>query len=124
SRLSFGALALMILAFIFVQSRNAKIGVVIFLVIGVLSLVFYGLYDYSMHSMSSSLGSTRLSLDLNSRDGIWVEVYSRILERPFLGFGLASSPMVLAEAQNVSAHNFYLQFILEVGLFGSIFFFL
>lgn len=112
SRLSIGALAVLFLITAALGSRKALLGYVFVLV---LALAVGGFYSFSVE-----LCSDRFSADLNSRDDIWQVVLEKGSERPIIGHGLATSPLLLSEAYVTSPHSFYLQNFLEIGLLGLV----
>lgn len=68
----------------------------------------------------------RLSFDLNDRDVIWSLLLKSISESPLLGVGFGvSSEAIIDErgyffSKSYSAHNFYLETISEIGIFGAL----
>ncbi len=66
-------------------------------------------------------------LNLSGRDYIWTLFVQQIAERPWLGHGLGANTAVVPEeiarkTATVAAHNEYLRFGVDIGIFGTILF--
>lgn len=76
--------------------------------------------------LSMDVDSNRISLDLSGRDEIWSMLISSISDHPFLGvgFGVSTESIIYTDASTfehkLSAHNFYLGVISEVGVIFAI----
>ncbi|WP_246806787.1 O-antigen ligase family protein [Halolactibacillus miurensis] len=85
-------------------------------------LLFLLLYIILPGSELGNLFNT-LSLKLfrksffSGREGIWNELWTHIAEAPILGHGISTDPNYI-ESIGTSAHNQYLQIILESGFLG------
>lgn len=59
----------------------------------------------------------------SGRQVIWGQILNKIESKPLLGYGPDAMPSNIIDT-NLSAHNFYLQMSLQVGVLGSLLFFL
>ncbi|GAA0469146.1 O-antigen ligase family protein [Alkalibacillus silvisoli] len=59
----------------------------------------------------------------SGREILWFDILEKIEREPLVGYGASALPSSLLET-NLSAHNYYLQMTLQVGIIGSTIFFL
>lgn len=77
----------------------------------------------ALADITSSLGRDE---GLTGRDEIWAELVPLTMERPILGYGFGGfwTSSAIEKARIASAHNGYLDLILNLGFVGHIFFFM
>lgn len=87
--------------------------------------LFMGVYIWLK---STSLGSTLNELSrsifyknlFTGRIEVWEQVFNKIMEKPFFGHGVGFDARMFTE-ERLTAHNFYLQIMLENGIVGLVF---
>jgi len=115
--------AVMLSMFLFYKPEG-KENRAIFSIIGLMSLALYFILPY----LSAGLVERFLpNSDLNSftagRIELWRAGWIAWLKNPFLGYGFGNFFEVMASQSGIlfTAHNIYLQFLVEMGPFGLIF---
>ncbi len=73
--------------------------------------------------ISSSFGR---DTTLTGRDEIWADLVKQAMQRPFFGYGFGGfwTSKAIEEARIASAHNGYLEIILNIGFIGHMIFFI
>lgn len=80
--------------------------------------LYVGLKDTNIGSMLNGFSVTVFNKNLFSgRPEIWQGVIKAIIDKPFFGYGLGVKAQDVVETK-LSAHNMYLQLLLEFGLVG------
>lgn len=83
---------------------------------------YVGLKDTGVGDILNGFSVTVFHKNLFSgRPEIWQSVFQAILEKPFFGHGLGVKAYNVAET-NLTAHNMYLQILLEFGIIGFLVF--
>jgi O-antigen ligase len=74
---------------------------------------------YLLKRIISLLNISIIDIFLNSRGDIWLDAYENFKISPFWGHGLGSFPVVSSKSLD-SAHNFFLNILVENGLIGGV----
>lgn len=121
------ALAVIVFAWIILKSFR-KHFYKLFYIVMFGNLLFVGLYvgikdtfiGKALNDLSVSIFNKNL---FSGRNDIWASVIQVILEKPWFGHGAGIRAFEIAATEK-TAHNMYLQVLLELGLFGFILFIL
>lgn len=102
-------------------SRGIKIIYTIILILMAMFFMFYVKLEENPYLVDlNNFAYERTGRLLQSgRDKIWPDLYDLIQERIFFGFGVDALPSEYIDT-NLSAHNYYLQLMLQMGFFGLI----
>jgi len=128
------AIIALFVAWALVALRNSRFGGAI--VMGVLAAVSFAVILAACDALPDLAGfSSKLSrtggtgevLTLTGRTDLWSFVWSKILQKPFFGWGFAGTEDLIADNMDPKifgivrhAHNMFLQSLLSVGFVGSI----
>jgi len=87
-------------------------------------MAFMGIYIWlKTTSIGNALNDLSLSIFnknlFSGRIEVWEQIFHKIMEKPFLGYGVGVDARMFTE-QRLTAHNFYLQVLLENGVVGLI----
>lgn len=114
---------LLILAFIYFDTKKNKLSKLIFLVTGICFLVFIGLDNIpgldGVISKTVQLSTTETGF-MNGRDSIWTQAISGFWNHPILGYGSGNGTIV-TDGKNID--NAYILILIERGLAGFTIFF-
>ena len=109
-------------------SKNKMVHSLYFIFILFLVISITVIYPQLLHSQLGSNLQT-ISRDFtgknffSGRQVIWNDLLNLIYQKPFLGYGASARPNEFGDTV-LSAHNFYLQMTLQVGVIGSFIFLL